>query len=312
MPYQAEGYNPVSDLLGVLELTRATADDRHKLGMPEADPDDHGRYAHLVGRSQPQPMGRVYGGQVVAQTVVAAGRTVASLEGPSRVLHSLHCYFLRAGDANAPIGFVVERLRDGASFSARRVHAIQHGRPILSMACSFQVPATGFEHSDPMPGAPDPSWLPSVEEQLGGITSPRAEYLTKARPIDVRHCEGGLYITPGRQAVAEQSVWIKPLGLLPADPLLHAAVLAYASDYTLLEATLRRHGIVWANPRLRAASLDHAMWFHRPVRADQWILYTQTSPSASSGRGLGIGKMFGEDGTLLATVAQEGMLRLKD
>ncbi|HYO85575.1 MAG TPA: acyl-CoA thioesterase II [Dermatophilaceae bacterium] len=313
MPYQADDYDPLSHLLEVLDL-RAAADDpdlAHDASPGLGQGRDDATYTTFVARSQPQPHGRVYGGQVVAQAVIAAGRTVATLDGPTRVLHSLHGYFLRPGDSSSPIGFVVEVLRDGSSFSARRVHAIQQGKPILSMACSFQTAAEGLDHQDAMPSAPDPSWLPTVEQELAGLTSPRAEYLTRGRPIDVRHCQGGIYVTQGRQAAAEQSVWIRPLGTLPDDPLVHAAVLAYASDYTLLEAVLRRHRIVWADPRLRPASLDHAMWFHRPARADAWILYTQVSPSASSGRGLGIGKMFAEDGGHIATVAQEGMLRLK-
>lgn len=303
LPYQDPGYDPVAHLLEVLDLTQ----------VDRLEGTDTGDFDTFVGSSQPQPMGRVYGGQVVAQAVVAAGRTVAGLDGPARELHSLHGYFLRGGDAFSPIGFVVERLRDGGSFSVRRVSAVQHGHSILSMMFSFQVPAEGLDHHSLMPAAPDPSWLPTIETELAGHDSPRAEYLTRGRPIDVRHCQGGVYVEPARPAAAEQSVWIRSLGPLPDDdPLLHAAVLAYASDYTLLEATLRRHRIVWADPRLRPASLDHAMWFHRPARADEWILYTQESPSASAGRGLGIGRMFTGDGTHIATVAQEGMLRLKE
>ncbi len=318
MPYQAPDYDPVADLLEVLDLTEVSAPVADYEapamggGAPAPLPALSSEYdAVFVGRSQPQPHGRVYGGQVIAQAVIAAGRTVTDVAGPARVLHSLHGYFLRPGDSSAPITFAVERLRDGGSFSARRVQASQNGQPILSMASSFQVPAEGLDHQSRMPAAPDPSWLPTVEQELAGLTSPRAEYLTKGRPIDVRHCQGGIYIREGRQAAAKQSVWIKPMGALPDDPLIHAAVLAYASDYTLLEAVLRRHKVVWADPRLRPASLDHAMWFHRQARADEWILYTQASPSASSGRGLGIGMMFAEDGTHIATVAQEGMLRLK-
>lgn len=311
-----DDFDPLADLLDVLDL-RDIGGAAHDPADPAGAPAHAYREAEgdvFVGRSQPQPHGRVYGGQVIAQSVVAAGRTVASLDGPPRHLHSLHCYFLRAGDAAAPIRFAVERLRDGASFSARRVHAIQYGKPILSLAASFQTDAGGIDHAVTMPAVPDPETLRSAVDDLAdvGHGRPEATFAARTRPVDIRHCQGSLYATPRRQLNAEQSVWIRALGAIPDDPLLHAAVLAYASDFTLLEGALRRHGLVWADPRLRAASLDHAMWFHRPGRADEWVLYTQASPSAQGGRGLGLGHMFAEDGTLLATVAQEGMLRLKE
>jgi acyl-CoA thioesterase-2 len=178
------------------------------------------------------------------------------------------------------------------------------------MITSFQAPAGGLDHHEPMPQVPGPDELPSVEDQFGGIDHPGARHLLK-RPIDHRHVEGNLYVSAG-EPEARQHVWLRAVGELPDDPLVHAAVLAYASDYTLLEPVLRRHGITWTDRRLRPASLDHAMWFHRPVRADAWVLYDQESPSASSGRGLGLGRMYAADGTLVATVAQEGMVRIKE
>jgi acyl-CoA thioesterase-2 len=203
-------------------------------------------------------------------------------------------------------------MRDGNSFSTRRVHAIQYGKTILSMIASFQEPAAGLEHQDSMPAAPEPDMLASTEASLGSIDHPAAQFFAYRRPVDLRHVEGNIFVRPGAQRAAQQSVWLRTVGQLPDDPLLHSAVLAYSSDYSLLEPVLRRHGLAWSDRRLRPASLDHAMWFHRAGRADQWILYTQQSPSASGGRGLSIGRMFAPDGTLVASVAQEGMLRVKD
>jgi acyl-CoA thioesterase-2 len=260
----------------------------------------------FVGDSQPQPHGRVYGGQVLGQALVAAGRTVPQ----DRPVHSMHGYFLRAGDSSEPITFAVERLRDGRSFTARRVHALQHDRPILSMIASFQSEAPGLEHADVMPDVPGPDGLPTTYDLLGHIDHPVARYWSRYRPIDVRHVQAAIYLAADPEPVARQAVWMRTVGTLPDDPLLHRAVLGYASDYTLLESVLRRHGVTWATPGFKAASLDHAMWWHRPARADEWLLYVQASPSASGARGLGIGRMFRQDGELVASVAQEGMLRL--
>ncbi len=259
----------------------------------------------FTGRSQPQPLGRVFGGQVLGQTIVAAGRTV----DPDRPVHSMHGYFLRPGDSSEPITFAVERLRDGRSFSARRVHAIQFGQPILSMIASFQTDAAGLDHQDAMPQVPDPESLPTAAHLMPTTSDPVARAWARERPIDLRHVEGPVYWSAGAERVAHQAVWLRTVAPLPDDPLLHRAVLGYASDYTLLESVLRRHGVAWADPGLKAASLDHAMWWHRPVRADEWLLYTQASPSASGARGLGLGRIFTRDGVLVATVAQEGMLR---
>jgi acyl-CoA thioesterase-2 len=305
--------DPLTDLLATLDLeelgtARITVEG---VGGPAHDLGESGATVFL-GRSQRMPHGRVFGGQVLAQCVMAAGRTVVGVDGGGqRRIHSLHGYFMRPGDDTQPIRFAVERMRDGNSFSTRRVHAIQEGLPILSMITSFQSSAGGLDHQDAMPSAPDPETLPSVHDVYGGIDHPGARHLVR-RPVEHRHPDGGIYVEPGPERVAHQSVWLKAVGRLPDDPLVHAAVLAYASDYTLLEPVLRRHGLAWTDRRLRPASLDHAMWFHRPARVDEWILYDQESPSASGGRGLGIGRMFAQDGTLVATVAQEGMVRLKE
>ncbi len=305
--------DPIDDLLDVLDLSWE-GETTIRAAAPEGLSVDLGSVAGDVfrGRSQPQPHGRVFGGQVLAQAVVAAGRTVAGVEdgdGP-RAIHSMHAYFLRPGDDRQSIEFVVERMRDGRSFSARRVHALQEGRILLSMTASFQEAADGLEHDLPMPAAPDPETLRSDREILGKIDHPVAQHRAHRQAVDVRHVER-LLLGPDEPGPAEQSVWMKIQQQLPDDDLLHAAVLAYISDYVLLEPILRRHGVGWGDPRLRPASLDHAMWFHRPARADQWLLYTQSSPSARSGRGLGLGHMFAADGRLLATVAQEGMVRIK-
>ena len=309
--------DPLEDLLDALDLQSAgsapstaggAADDNHSdFGVSDADV--------FIGRSQPMPQGRVFGGQVLAQSVIAAGRTVNDLEDAAerpRRIHSLHGYFLRPGDSNHPIRFTVERLRDGHSFSARRVHAIQYGRPILSMITSFQTHSKGLDHQDSVPAAPNPESLQTVAEVFAVVDDPQASFWSNDKAVDLRHVEGAIYIRPGRQLASRQSVWLKTMGALPDDPLVNAAVLAYCSDYSLLEPVLRCHGLAWSDRRLRVAGLDHAMWFPRPGRADDWTLYTQDSPSASSGRGLASGRMFTADGILLATVAQEGMIRLKE
>ena len=306
-------FDPLADLLDTLDLEELGTARITVEGVGDrADFGESGATVFLR-RRQKMPHGRVFGGQVLAQCVIAAGRTMQDVDdgdGP-RHIHSLHGYFMRPGDDTQPIRFAVERMRDGNSFSTRRVHAIQNGLPILSMITSFQEASGGLDHQDPMPVVPGPDELRSLAEEFGGIDHPGARHLVK-RPIEHRHVENNLFVAPGPELTAHQSVWMRALGRLPDDPLIHAAVLAYASDYTLLEPVIRKHGLTWTDRRLRPASLDHAMWFHRPVHADEWILYTQESPSASGGRGLGIGRMFAADGTLVATVAQEGMVRVKD
>lgn len=288
-----DGAAPLHELLDVLDLEARGHDERGQ--------------DLFVGQSQPQPHRRVFGGQVLGQVLVAAGRTVPA----ERLVHSMHAYFLRAGDSMAPIEFTVERLRDGRSFSARRVHALQDGKPILSMIASFQNDDPGLDHQDPMPDdVPDPETLPTSSELLGHIDNPTAQYWAHNRPIDVRHVQTPTYLESDPQRVARQAVWMRAAGDLPDGEPLHRAVLGYASDYTVLESVLRRHGVAWATPGLKMASLDHAMWWHRPVRADEWLLYVQASPSASGARGLGIGRIFSRDGRLVASVAQEGMIRV--
>ncbi|HEY0260705.1 MAG TPA: acyl-CoA thioesterase II [Lacisediminihabitans sp.] len=261
----------------------------------------------FTGPSLWMPHGRVFGGQVLAQSLVAAMRTMP--EG--RAVHSMHGYFLRPGDVNEHITFSVDRIHDGRSFSTRRTQAYQHGLPILSMIASFQDPSEGLEHQAEMPsGFPGPDELPSDADILAGFEHPIGVYWRTERPFDLRHVPSPVYLTVEGERVAHQAVWFKTLGPLPDDPDLHRAALAYASDYSILEPVMRRHGISWSTPGLKMASLDHAMWWHRFSRVDEWLLYVQESPSATGGRGLATANIFTREGTLVATVAQEGMIRL--
>ncbi|WP_382304226.1 acyl-CoA thioesterase [Herbiconiux sp. UC225_62] len=263
----------------------------------------------FTGPSQWMPNGRVFGGQVLAQSVIAAVRTV----DPSRVVHSLHGYFLRPGDAALPITFAVDRIHDGRSFSTRRTQAYQNGVPILSAIFSFQTEDAGIEHQVEMPtDLPEPEDLPSAAEVLSKIDHPIARTWARERAFDMRHIPSAIYLSVEGERVAHQAVWIKALGRLPDDPNLHRAALAYASDYAILEPVMRRHGIAWGRPDLKMASLDHAMWWHRFARADEWLLYTQNSPSAGGGRGFALGSIYDRGGRLIASVAQEGMLRIAD
>jgi acyl-CoA thioesterase-2 len=260
----------------------------------------------FTGRSLPQPSGRVFGGQVLAQALLAAGRTVS----PTRLPHSLHGYFLRAGDVREPIDFAVERLRDGRSFTARRTHALQGGVPILSMISSFQEEQAGLDYADEMPGAPDPDEVVSADDHLGGVDHPVAKFWTQESAFDVRHVGGSVYLGHTGDRTGRQMVWVRSREQLPDDQLLHRALLAYACDQVMLEPVLRRSGESWASPGLSIASLDHAMWWHRDVRVDDWLLYVQSSPTAQGGRGLGAAQVFTRDGSLVASIAQEGMVRV--
>lgn len=257
--------------------------------------------------SQSTPQRRVFGGQVAAQAVLAAMRTVEA----DRFIHSMHGYFLRPGDDQQAITFSVDRIYDGRSFSTRRTQAYQNGVPILSMIASFQDIDPGFQHQTELPaGIPTPDELPSARDVLGSIDHPVAQYWANSRPFDLRHVEEPIYFSPGPEQVAHQAVWFRTMSRLPDDENLHRAALAYASDYTILEPILRRHGQTWATPGLKMASLDHAMWWHRFARVDDWLLYMQESPTAQGGRGLSQGRIFTRDGVLVASVAQEGMVRV--
>jgi len=251
---------------------------------------------------------RVYGGQVLGQALVAAGRTVDE----PRTTHSLHAYFLLAGDPAHPILYEVERIRDGGSFTTRRVTAIQHGRAIFAMSASFQKDEEGFVHAAAMPDVPPPEALPSARELIAKFEDSLPEsmrsYWQRENPIELRPVDVSRYLsrTPSPPA---QHIWLKASGRLPDDPRLHQCVLAYASDFTLLDTALVAHGKVLFDTDIQLASLDHALWLHRPFRADDWLLYAQDSPSASGARGFCRGSFFTRDGRLVASTAQEGLIR---
>ena len=249
---------------------------------------------------------RVFGGQVAGQALVAAGRTV-----DRGTVHSLHAYFLRPGDPAVPILYEVDRIRDGRSFTTRRVVAVQHGRAIFNLSASFHVDEDGPDHQVAIPDVPDPDSLPTFAEQMAPYRERLGELYERPQAIDVRFVTAHPFerdTARGRPAC--QRVWMRADGHLPDDPLLHACVVAYASDLTLLDTTLSPHGISALSTKgVRMASLDHAMWFHRPFRADEWLLYEQESPSASGARGFARGSIFTRDGRLATSVAQEGLVR---
>jgi acyl-CoA thioesterase-2 len=248
---------------------------------------------------------RVFGGQVAGQALVAAGRTVPE----ERRVHSLHAYFIRGGDPSVPIIYEVDRIRDGRSFTTRRVIAIQHGKAIFSLSASFQKDEPGIEHAEEMPeGVPAPETLPTLMERAEGYAIGAH---SRPRPIDVRYVNEPPWVTRETgERPARNQVWMRADGKLPDQQLLHVCVLTYASDMTLLDSVLARHGVYWDTDKVLGASLDHALWFHRPFRADEWFLYDSASPTASGARGLATGRFFGADGTLIATVVQEGLLRV--
>jgi acyl-CoA thioesterase-2 len=251
---------------------------------------------------------RVFGGQVAGQALVAAGRTVS----PERHVHSLHSYFVRPGDPSLPIVYEVDRVRDGRSFSTRRVIAVQKGETIFSLSASFQLEQEGIDHQSPMPDVPDPESLLPLANRYGDSTEAFAFYEAMPKPIDLRYVDD-----PPWQQHAKgprdglSRVWMRADGKLPDDPLLHVCVLTYASDMTLLDSVLARHGLAPRLDDISMASLDHAMWFERPFRADEWLLYSTSSPSASGGRGLATGRFYRPDGTQVCSVVQEGMIRIR-
>jgi acyl-CoA thioesterase II len=261
------------------------------------------------GRSPQVGWQRVFGGQVIGQALVAACRTV---DVTGRPPHSLHAYFLLTGDPKVPIIYEVDRIRDGKSFTTRRVVAIQHGEAIFTMAVSFHRDEPGMSHQAPMPAVPRPEELPDENEiktrVLPLMPDPVRRYYERERPIEWRPVELDRYLGK-RIADGRFHVWIRATGRLPDEPAIHQCVLAYASDMLLLDSALIPHGRTVFEKTLMAASLDHALWFHRPFRADEWLLYAHDSPNLSGSRGLSRGLIFARDGTLVASVAQEGLLR---
>ncbi|MFB9659876.1 acyl-CoA thioesterase [Glycomyces mayteni] len=282
------GQDAVDSLLGVLDLEQV---DKGLFRGPRAE----------VG------LQRVFGGQVAGQALVAAGRTVPA----DRHVHSLHGYFVRPGNADKPIIYQVEDIRDGRSFSVRRTVALQGGQTIFFMSASFHTGERGLEHADPAPpDLPAPESIPPLSEQLKSHPDRLGMWARVPRPIDVRYFGGSGFSASGeRPALERQRVWMKADGVLPDDPLIHVCVLTYASDLTLLDSVLSRHGAVWGPGGYLGTSLDHAMWFHRPFRFDDWVLYDSVSPTAADGRGLAQGRFFDAAGQYIASATQEGLLR---
>lgn len=261
------------------------------------------------GQSQDLGWGTVFGGQVLGQALSAAVQTVPH----ERHVHSMHAYFLRPGDVDRPIVYDVDRIRDGGSFTTRRVVAIQSGKAIFNLAASFQKLEGGFDHQDRMPDAPAPESCPTEQERLARFLDrlpPVAQgRATAARPFEMRSADGEddpFHPTP---APPQRLVWLRAVAALPDDPALHAYLLAYASDHGFVTTSLQPHGVTWLTPGMQVASLDHVMWFHRPFRVDEWLLYAIDSPSAHGARGVVRGRIFTRDGRLVASTAQEGLIR---
>jgi acyl-CoA thioesterase-2 len=258
------------------------------------------------GISPPESPPRVFGGQVAGQALVAAGRTVPAERG----VHSLHAYFIRPGDPTIPIVYEVERVRDGRSFTTRRVLAIQHGKAIFSLSASFQLAQPGLEHTEPMPaGVPDPDDLPDIGSRIAELGVPVGQFQRFPRPLDIRYVGEPVWSPEFTPTSSPVRVWMRADGVLPDDPLLHVCLLTYASDLTLLNSVLARHEL-HNEESVNRASLDHAMWFHHHFRADEWFLYECYSPVASGARGLATGRFFTRDGRLIATTVQEGLVRV--
>jgi acyl-CoA thioesterase-2 len=261
------------------------------------------------GESQDLGWGTVFGGQVLGQGLSAAAQTVPA----DRHVHSLHAYFLRPGDVKRPIVYDVDRIRDGHSFTTRRVVAIQNGRPILNMSCSFQIEEAGFEHQDPMPEVAAPESLASERDRAmalaGKLPAPVLERLTAERPFDIRTTDPDT--DPFRPAPRppRRMAWMRTIAPLPDSPALHRYLLAYVSDFAFVGSALLPHAVSWLTPGMQIASIDHVIWFHRPLRCDDWLLHVMESPAAQGARGFVRGQVFSRDGDLVASTAQEGLIR---
>jgi acyl-CoA thioesterase-2 len=264
------------------------------------------------GQSQNLGWGTVFGGQVLGQALSAATQTTPS----DRHVHSMHAYFLRPGDANKPIVYDVDRIRDGGSFTTRRVVAIQSGEPIFNMAASFQVDEPGFEHGDAMPSVPAPETLPTQQDRLRALgdrlPAVFRERVLAEQPFEVRPADASSDIILEGPMPPSRSVWLRAAGKLPDDPGVHCAMLAYASDHAFITTALLPHAVGWHTPGMQVASVDHVMWFHERFRADEWLLYAIESPKAHGARGLVRGKVFTRDGRLVASTAQEGLIRKRE
>ena len=255
--------------------------------------------------------GRIFGGQVIAQSLLAAYETVED-----RICHSLHCYFIRPGDPRIPILFEVDRSRDGGTFTTRRVIAVQNGKQIFNLAASFQVAEDGFEHQAPMPAVRSPDDMAAEAEAhkkavLDGMSEEMRRMMNRPRPIEMVGRDNYGFGRKPQPSEPKSDTWMRAVAPIGDDARMHQVILAYASDMNLLSTAMRPHGVAWQTPGLQSASLDHAMWFHKASNFNDWHLYTQDSPSASGGRGFVRGAIYGQDGTLVASVAQEGLMRMK-
>jgi acyl-CoA thioesterase II len=254
--------------------------------------------------------GRIFGGQVIAQSLLAAYETVED-----RICHSLHCYFIRPGDPRIPILFEVDRSRDGGTFTTRRVIAVQNGKQIFNLAASFQVDEKGFEHQSPMPSVPGPeSFEAEADAQkkaMEGAPEEMRKMMSRPRPIEMRGRDAFGFSRKPKPTEPTSDVWMRATAEIGDEARMHQVILAYASDMNLLSTAMRPHGVAWQTPGLQSASLDHAMWFHKPSNFNDWHLYSQDSPSASGGRGFVRGQIFDAKGELVASVAQEGLMRMK-
>ena len=284
--------DPVAAMLKVLNLSSSDARTTEDI---------------FTGSSHPMPTGRIFGGQVLAQAIIAAERTTDD----DRVPHSMHGYFLRPGDASQGLTISVDRIHDGRSFSTRRTQAFQGGVPIFSMIASFEREDVGLDHHAAAPeGVLPPQEL--LARRADDPVHPLSARLLAESPIESIHVDGDVYSRPAVSREPRQAVWMRTRGPVGDDPAIHRAVLAYMSDMTIQESVLRAHGIAWSHPGLKVASLDHAMWWHRPARVDEWLLYVQEAPSARAGRGLATGRIYDRAGSLIASVAQEIMIRVPD
>ena len=255
--------------------------------------------------------GRIFGGQVIAQSLLAAYETVED-----RICHSLHCYFIRPGDPRIPILFEVDRSRDGGTFTTRRVIAVQNGKQIFNLAASFQVAEDGFEHQAPMPAVRSPDDMAAEAEAAkkavqDGMSEEMRRMMNRPRPIEMIGRDNYGFGRKPKPSEPKSDTWMRAVAPIGDNARMHQVILAYASDMNLLSTAMRPHGVAWQTPGLQSASLDHAMWFHKASNFNDWHLYTQDSPSASGGRGFVRGAIYGQDGTLVASVAQEGLMRLK-
>ncbi|HJG81049.1 MAG TPA: thioesterase family protein [Brevibacterium senegalense] len=291
-----ENQATIDELVRVLDLRR--------LDGPGVGGEEHS----FQGWNQPKPGDRLFGGQVLSQCVVATSATVAE----DRPIHSFHGYFLRAGALHSELTFGVDVLRDGGSFSARRVQAYQDGQPIFTGMASFQRDEESMDYQDPMPlDVPQPEELPSLTEHLSGIDHPLLKGWVFKRPFEIRPVEPAIQAEFTGEQKSTERMWIRTVGPFGGDRVRNAAALAYAADYNLLEPTLRVHGIPWYTRELRMASLDHAMWWHGPVAVDDWLLFDLAGPRSNNGRGLGTASVYTRDGRLVAHATQQGMVRLK-